>query len=140
MFEKILKFVYLFTVGAFGLALIIIDVAAAIVEFRWWALLVLPGGFIVFEIGFIAALILSDWVVYAVRNRTFSGFLKSVPELTNLKEENARLRETLIDLHNDLFDSCPVGNLTPEQSIFVQNVSKWQGKICTVINWRDMPK
>lgn len=75
MLEKIIKILFLIGIGAVGLLLIITDMVVAIAEFRWWAFLVIPVGFIVFEIGFIAALILSDWIVYAIKNRTFKGFL-----------------------------------------------------------------
>lgn len=79
MLEKIIKILFLIGIGTVGLLLIITDMVVAIAEFKWWALLVIPFGFIVFEIGFIAALIIADWIVYAIRNRTFKGFFEKVP-------------------------------------------------------------
>lgn len=186
MLEKIIKILFLIGIGAVGLLLIITDMVVAIAEFKWWAFLVIPVGFIVFEIGFIAALIIADWLVYAIRNRTFRGFFEKIPswkdELTEtspiefcnacekaynpeesggivnghpfctkclegmgedsarLELQNEQLKETMITLHNDLFDSCPTGNLTPEQFKFVENVKRWQGIISSVVDWRDMPK
>ncbi len=78
MFEKIIKVLFLIGIGALGLLFIITDIVTAITAFKWWSLLVIPVGFIVFEIGLIAALILSDWIVYAIRNRTFKGFLNKI--------------------------------------------------------------
>ncbi len=78
MLDRIIKILFLIVIGAMGLLLVVTDIAIAIVQFKWWAFLVIPVGFIVIEIGFIAALILSDWIVYAIRNRTFKGFLNKI--------------------------------------------------------------
>lgn len=78
MLDRIIKILFLIVTGAMGLLFIVTDIAIAIVQFKWWAFLVIPVGFIVIEIGFIAALILSDWIVYAIRNRTFKGFLNKI--------------------------------------------------------------
>jgi hypothetical protein len=187
MLEKIIKTLFILLIGSLWLLLFIIDLATSIVEFKWWSFLVVPGGFILCVIGLIGSMILSEWIIYAIRNRTFHGFLKSIQkkeyassidgywvEFCNacekeynpktsggtvnghpfcteclekmgegsarLEVENEQLKEAIITLHIDLFDSCPTGNLTPEQSAFVQNVGRWQEKICAVIDWRDMPK
>ncbi|HEX2925064.1 MAG TPA: hypothetical protein VHP38_02200 [Ruminiclostridium sp.] len=174
MLEKIIKVFFLIVMGAMGLLLIITDIATAILEFKWWAFLVIPIGFVLFEIGFIAALLLSDWVVYAIKHHTFYGFLSMEKEFCNacgkeynpetsggivnghpfcteclekmgedsakLEIENNKLKEAIIILNNDLFDSCPVGDLSPEQSKFVENAKRWRDIINSVVDWRDMPK
>lgn len=88
MLEKIIKILFLIGIGAVGLLLIITDMVVAIAVFKWWAFIVIPVGFIVFEIGFIAALIIADWLVYAIRNRTFKGFLKRPVTLPTLYESD----------------------------------------------------
>jgi c-di-AMP phosphodiesterase-like protein len=76
VFDKIQRVVFFAGILMMGFVSLVIGITISIVYYKWWSILVIPLILILFLAMFTAAITLSKWFEYAVRNRTFKGFWK----------------------------------------------------------------